>query len=89
MAHAYKPADFVLFLKLSGASFKAISGARKEKNTVLDAVRHLLSNLCIRWTFSFVSLQAIEGARGNVKWMEKNYEIISAWLQKHKWTKLF
>ena len=56
MAHAYKPADFVLFLKLSGASFKAISGARNEKNTVLDAVRHLLDNLCTRLNFCFFSL---------------------------------
>merc|ERR1719219_1280145 len=28
--------------------------------------------------------QAIEGTRGNIKWMENNYEIISAWLQKQK-----
>jgi len=28
--------------------------------------------------------QAIEGTRGNIKWMENNYEIIYAWLQKQK-----
>merc|ERR1719266_2538195 len=28
--------------------------------------------------------QAIESARGNIKWMENNYEIIHAWLQKQK-----